>query len=154
MTTTGTEGRPAGRADGAETLTVRDWMTADPLTVAPDADTREARLLLHRYGIRHLPVVDDGRVIGVVSDRDVRIDQSALDDLPDRRVVERLRERRSVEAVMSSPPHVIEPDEPIAEAARRMLSRRISALPVVEDDLLVGVVTTTDCLLALLDSPA
>lgn len=152
--TTQAEVTTDGRAERPESLAVRDWMSADPLTVSPDADTRDARVLLHRYGIRHLPVVDDDRVVGMISDRDVRIDQSALDDLPDARVVERLRARRSVEAVMSSPPHVIGPDDSIAEAARRMLSRRISALPVVEDDVLVGMLTTTDCLLALLDSPA
>jgi acetoin utilization protein AcuB len=114
-------------------MRVGDWMSPDPLTVTPSTPVREARGLLHRYGIRHLPVVD--RVVGVVSDRDVR---------GDRRVDAEVAE------TMSSPPHVIHVDDPIEAAARAMLSRHISALPVLEDDRLVGIITTTDCLLAYL----
>lgn len=132
-------------------MRVKSWMTADPIVVTPDTEVREARRLLHQNGIRHLPVVDDGRLVGMVSDRDVRIDDRSLRRLA---ALERLEaavgEGKPVEAVMSSPPHVVGPDEPVATAARVLLSRRISALPVVEDGALVGILTTTDCLLALL----
>ena len=138
------------------TAQVRDWMTSDPLTVTPDTELMEARALLEEHGFRHLPVVDGDRLVGMVSDRDVRIDQGDLERLDDEHLLARIRSRRSVEAVMSSPVHVVEPDAPISEAARLMLSRRVSALPVVDElgdegATLVGVVTTTDCLLALLD---
>lgn len=132
-------------------MRVRDWMSPDPVTVTPSNDAREARRLLHRYGIRHLPVVDGERVVGMVSDRDVRVDEFSLAHIPVQERDEQLDAGPQVEAVMSSPAHVIGPDEPIEAAARLMLSRRISALPVVDSDgALLGVITSTDCLLALL----
>ena len=90
---------------------------------------------MHTYGIRHLPVVVHGRVLGMISDRDVR------GAMPGRTVAD----------VMSSPAHVVRPDDTIETAARLMLSRHISALPVVDaGGQLTGMITTTDCLLASL----
>lgn len=132
-------------------MRVRDWMNTDPIVVGPATEVREARHLLHHYGIRHLPVVDDGRLVGIVSDRDVRIDDRSLHQLA---ALERLDqaagEGKPVEAVMSTAPQVVDGDQPVAAAARLMLSRRISGLPVVDDGVLVGIITTTDCMLALL----
>lgn len=130
---------------------VRDWMNTDPILVGPATEVREARSLLHQNGIRHLPVVDEGRLVGIVSDRDVRIDDRSLRQLTAlERVGQAAGEGKPVEAVMSPGPHVIGGDEPVAAAARMMLSRRVSALPVVDDGVLVGIITTTDCMLALL----
>lgn len=132
-------------------MRVRDWMSLDPVTVTPATDAREARRLLHRYGIRHLPVVDGRRVIGMVSDRDVRVDEFSLAHVPAEDRDELFEAGPRIEAVMSSPAHVIAPDEPIEAAARLLLSRRISSLPVVDaDGALMGIITSTDCLLALL----
>lgn len=139
-------------------MLVRDWMSPDPVTVTPSTPVEEARHLLRRYGVRHLPVVGaDGRLVGVVSDRDVAVDEAALQQALSRlaelsRVVlsEAAGTDRTVATVMSSPPQIIGPDEPVEAAARLMLSRCISALPVVANDELVGVITTTDCLLASL----
>lgn len=132
-------------------MRVRDWMNTDPIVVAPTTEVREARRLLHHYGIRHLPVVDDDRLVGIISDRDVRIDDRSLHQLAAlERLGQVLGEDKPVEAVMSPAPQVIAADEPVAAAARLMLSRRISALPVMDDGALVGIITTTDCMLALL----
>lgn len=131
---------------------VDDWMTPDPVTVSPGETIEDARGLLRHYGIRHLPVVDGhGRVLGVISDRDVRVDDERLrrlSHLP--QVAEALGAERLVEDVMSSPPHNTAPDASVDEAARLMMSNRIHALPVVDEGRLVGVITTTDCLLASL----
>jgi acetoin utilization protein AcuB len=133
-------------------VAVHEWMSPDPVTVAPDTDVREARRLLQRYGVRHLPVVRGGRLVGIVSDRDVRLEQAALEALDDRRLVALVRGERDVSEVMTAAVHTISPDGSVTEAARTMLSRRISALPVVDDGgRLLGVITSTDCLLALLD---
>ncbi|HUH08614.1 MAG TPA: CBS domain-containing protein [Egibacteraceae bacterium] len=139
-------------------MRVRDWMSPDPITVTPFTDVAEARRLLHRYGIRHLPVVDHGRVAGIISDRDVQITDAALDEMvrrtsaPGRAVPgEAVGEGVSVGTVMSSPAHMISDGESVEAASRLMLSRRISALPVIGDDGdLLGIITTTDCLLASL----
>jgi acetoin utilization protein AcuB len=114
-------------------MRVGDWMSPDPLTVTPDSTVEEARELLHRYGIRHLPVVDGDAVVGFLSDRDVRGGRGG-----------------EVAEAMNTPVHVIDIDGSIEAAARLMLSRHISALPVLEEGRLVGIVTTTDCLLAYL----
>ncbi len=127
---------------------VRDWMSPDPVTAGLDTEVREARRLLSYYGIRHLPVVDRDRVVGMISDRDVRVDEKVLTRLL---AGDTQSESRTVEAVMSAPVHTVGPDEDIEAAARLILSRRISALPVVDvDSSLLGLITTTDCLLASL----
>ncbi len=125
-------------------MRVREWMSPDPVTVAPSTSVDEARHLLDTYGVRHLPVVDHGRVVGMISDRDVRLAHRALATAPAD------REQVDVAAVMSTPVHVVDADAEIEQAARLMLSRRISALPVLDNGELVGLVTTTDCLLASL----
>ena len=119
-------------------MRVSDWMSPDPMSTAPGVTAADAGRLMHTYGIRHLPVVLHDRVIGMVSDRDVR------GAMPGRTVAD----------IMSTPAHVVRPNDTIEAAARLMLSRHISALPVVDvSGHLIGMVTTTDCLLASL-SPA
>ena len=116
-------------------MLVASWMSPDPVSTVPGATAAAAGRVMHTYGIRHLPVVMKGRVVGMLSDRDVR---SALPG-------------RQVGDVMSAPPQTASPDDTIEAAARLMLSRHISALPVVDfDGRLVGMITTTDCLLASL----
>lgn len=137
-------------------MKVRDWMSPDPVSLAPDATVAEARQHMEAQGFRHLPVVDDDRLIGIVSDRDVAIGTEALRDAVRRHdVVTLLDDERPLEAVMSGSPHVIGPDADVSEAARVLVSRRISALPVVDGDAqLVGIITSVDCLLATLRQTA
>jgi acetoin utilization protein AcuB len=143
---------PRARDEEGREMKLREWMSPDPVTVGPMTTVREARRLLHYYGVRHLPVVSNDGVVGMISDRDVRIDDSALSQLgAPSQVSTVLGSSKLVEDVMSSPAYVIGVDETVEAAARLMLSRRISALPVVDaENHLVGVVTTTDCLLASL----
>lgn len=133
-------------------MSVRDWMSPDPVTISGDTTVQEARRLLDYYGIRHLLVVDADRLVGVISDRDVRIDEKSLRKaITDGTVATLVDDRRTADAIMSSPAQVIDIEQPVEAAARLMVSRRISALPVVEADNLVrGIITSTDCLLASL----
>jgi acetoin utilization protein AcuB len=128
-------------------------MSPDPVHVSPDAAVAEARELLEAHGFRHLPVVDNDRLIGIVSDRDIAISAAALRAAVRRHNVGALLDdERPVEAVMSSAPHVIGPDADVSEAARLLVSRHINALPVVEDGQLIGIITSVDCLLATLET--
>lgn len=130
---------PPGPAEKGTTMRVRDWMSPDPVATTPHVPAAVAEAQMERYGIRHLPVVRHGRVIGMISDRDVRSRRAADADVAD---------------IMSTPPHVIAADDTVEAAARMMLSRHINALPVVDvEGTLLGMITTTDCLLASL-SPA
>jgi acetoin utilization protein AcuB len=118
-------------------MRVAQWMTQDVATTTPDVPAAEAGHAMHAAGVRHLPVMTGSRVVGMVSDRDVR---GALPG-------------RAVREVMSAPAYVVKPEQTIEAAARLMLSRHISCVPVVEeDDHLLGMLTTTDCLLAFLSS--
>lgn len=136
-------------------MQVREWMSTDPVTVSVDDTVSEARRMLDTEGVRHLPVMDDTQLVGIISDRDVAIRQAALRQAVRRHeVASLLDDERPVEAVMSADVHTVDVDTPIAEAARTLVSRRINALPVMEDGQLAGIITSTDCLLATLDALA
>lgn len=114
-------------------MRVREWMNPDPVTVAPDTAVINAARLLACHGCRYLPVVDADRVVGIVSASDLQ-DSNGL----------------PVSAVMSGPVVVARADEPVPEAARRMLDRGFEALPLVERGRFVGTLTLAGCLRALL----
>ena len=137
-------------------MTVRNWMSPDPVSVSPDATVAEARELLEAHGFRHLLVVAEDRLIGIISDRDVTISGAALREALRRHdAVALLDDDRPVESVMSSAPHVIGPEAEISEAARLLVSRHINALPVVDiDGSVIGIITSVDCLLATLEQSA
>ncbi|HUH07113.1 MAG TPA: CBS domain-containing protein [Egibacteraceae bacterium] len=135
-------------------MKVRDWMTPDPVTVTLRTSVLSARRLVHLYGIRHLPVVAEGaRVVGMVSDRELLTNDPLIAQALSTLQSDLLSGRyRQVEAVMASPVPTANADEPIAAAADLMLQERIAALPVLDRGRLVGILTTTDCLRALLAS--
>jgi len=101
-------------------------------------------------GFRHLPIVDGHeRLIGIVSDRDLREAAPSGATALSRQELTYLLSRLSVQDAMSSPVLTARPGEPAEAAAIRMRENKIGALPVVENDRLVGIVTTDDMLDAL-----
>jgi len=96
--------------------------------------------------VRHMPVVRGGKLVGVVSDRDLL--RASLSHVVERRAEERRAFLSEIEIsqVMTSEPILIDPDEGVLQAAKRMAENKISCLPVVEDEILVGLVTETDLL--------
>ena len=128
---------------------VRDWMVPDPIIVSPQATVADAVVLLEAHRIRHLPVMDVDRLVGMITDRDVRLASMPRARMEPAQPDALLRLIR-VEQVMSPDPTTAAPDMPIAEAARLMLERRYGGLPVVDDGRLVGIITQGDLLKALL----
>lgn len=128
---------------------VRDWMAQNPVTVGPKAPVAQANTLLEAHRIRHLPVVDGDRLVGIITDRDVRLasmPRPRLESPHSNALLQLIR----VEQVMTPNPRTVSPDRPIAEAAALMLEHRYGGLPVVADGQLVGIVTQTDLLKALI----
>lgn len=129
---------------------VKDWMVPNPITIGLKATVAEAEGLLEAHHIRHLPVMDGNRLVGIISDRDVR-----LASMPRPRKESNHRDALlqliRVEQVMTRDPVAVAPHAPIQRAARLMLERRFGALPVVDGGELVGIISQGDLLKALLD---
>jgi acetoin utilization protein AcuB len=96
--------------------------------------------------VRHMPVVRAGRLVGVVSERDLL--RASLSNLTELASEERRAFLHVVEIarVMSSPPIVVDADASVEEAARKMAEHKIGCLPVLENEHLLGLVTETDVL--------
>ena len=127
---------------------VRRWMSKNPETVSPTTDLIDAYERMRQHRIRHLPVVSDGLLVGIISDRDLR---HAL-PVPSRKG-EAIPYGKNlfdtpVERLMTATPLTTDPDATIAEAAQILCRNKVSALPVVEHGKLVGIVTSEDLLWA------
>jgi acetoin utilization protein AcuB len=135
-----------------EEPTVAHLMTPSPIvTVEADAPLAVARAALHEAGVRHAPVLADGRLVGVLSDRDLLAAQESI--VP--HGVEAPEEpRRIVVDVMSATPLTALADERAADAGRRLLQRKIDFMPVLRGDRIVGVLSVSDYLMYLLSQPA
>jgi acetoin utilization protein AcuB len=124
-------------------MLIREVMHPDPVTVSSGTKLNEAYRIMVYQNIRHLPVMDDDIIVGIVTDRDLRLATSRLTENPFD--VETL-----IEKVMSRPVQTTHPSDPIEIATRTMRELKIGCLPVVEDNKLVGIVTGMDLLDALL----
>ena len=131
-------------------MQVSRFMTRRPVTVAPEASIDEAIALMERHGFRHLPVARGAEVLGMLSDRDVRLGTGgqALASLG---VPEESGLPRRVDQIMRAPVVCVEEHERGPTAARRMIEQRIGALPVLESGRLVGIVTETNLVSAFRD---
>ena len=120
-------------SDAAEIRVAR--IMVKPVVIAsPSKSVAAARRVMREWGIRHLPVLDEEKLlVGIVSERDLR----------DAREVTPLKE------LMRSPVHVLSPDTSLLQAIRVFRRRRIGAMPVLEGRELVGIVSVVDVLSAL-----
>jgi CBS domain-containing protein len=145
-------------------MRVEDMMTTEVRTVEPQTSLKDVARVLAELGISGLPVVDGGRVVGVVSEADILMKERGVN--PARHglvgllfsegvdVGEKLRALTAGEA-MTAPAITITPGRPVSEAAGRMIDASINRLPVVTDDgALVGIVTRADLVRAFVRSDA
>ena len=124
-------------------MLINEVMKTDPVTVSTGTKLNEAYRLMHDKGIRHLPVMDGDKLVGVVTDRDLRLATSKLAERP-------FNPDAEISKVMSHPVSTTSPNDPIERATQMMRELKIGCLPVVEEMKLVGIVTVTDLLDALL----
>lgn len=130
-------------------MRVRDLMTAKPITVDPETPMLEARQRMVEERIRHLIVVEEDRVVGIVTDRDIRLNLPSPATSLSVWELNFLLAKLTVGGVMSTGVLVVDPDRPIAEAARIMMEHKIGALPVVHEGRLIGIVTESDFVRAM-----
>lgn len=126
-------------------------MTANPFTVGPDNTLPEAMALMDKHKIRHLPVLDGGRVVGVLSQGDIDAAGPSRATTFSAGEVNYLLNKLKVSKVMTRDPLTIAPDALIEEAALAMRDNKIEMLPVVEGTRLVGVITESAILDAFID---
>jgi acetoin utilization protein AcuB len=121
---------------------VREYMTAAPHTIAPTSSLSRAVKIMRDHQVRHLPVVDHERVVGVLSQRDILI----MESLPGVNPTEVRVEEAMVQDVFTAAP-----DTPIGEVVETMIERRLGSTIVSDGEHVLGVFTTTDALRALHD---
>lgn len=132
---------------------VSRWMSSKVRALKPDDLLVDAFEIMREYRIRHVPVLDKGKLVGIVSDRDVRQAMPSRDE----------RYKGSAEfgkALMETPlskcmskkPQVVSSDASIQEASEIICREKIGALPVVDDGKLAGIITAEDLLWAYLDN--
>ena len=126
-------------------------MTCDPVCVRPADSLRVAVERMRERNCRRLPVVDDGKLVGIVTDRDVRLALNSPFVLRERRQDQELLDRVVLAECMTPDPVTLPPDASVVDAAHLMRDRKFGGVPILDGDRLVGIVTVTDLLTCLID---
>lgn len=127
-------------------MLVKEWMTANPTTVLPRTPVMEAMQYLRDGGFRRLPVVEDGKLVGIVTDRDLKEATPSGSSTLSVYELNYLLSKLTVGDVMIADVLKVAPDDPIEQAALLMEEHKVAGLPVVEDSAVVGILTITDML--------
>lgn len=127
-------------------VTVNDLMTVIPNSVAPDTPMRTVIGIMKSEGCRQLPVLERGKLIGIITDRDVRLIMNSPIVLHGRWQDEELIDNITAEGCMTPNPITVTPNTPAYRAAEMLSIYKFGGLPVLENDNLVGIITVTDFL--------
>ncbi len=132
-------------------MLVKDCMTRHPIMISPETPASEAQKLMAEHGIRHLPVCGDGkRLAGLVTRSCFAINTDLLGSLDIWEISRRLADVRVAQLMIAGPKVVtVTPDRTVERAASMLNESRIGCLPVIEDDMVVGIITESDLMNAL-----
>lgn len=128
---------------------VGGWMTDNPVTLTPERPVIAVYALMAEHEIRHVPVVEDGRLVGLISDR----------DLHQATPLGRARKPGDIAHLFTTPVSeimtkegfvTVDPQTTLGEAAKRLVDANVHSLPVLDGDRLVGILTTHDILRAVM----
>jgi acetoin utilization protein AcuB len=125
-------------------MLVSDFMTTEVTSLQENDTLLDAAMVFVRSPFRHLPVLRDMKVVGIISERDVKQFAPSLLSRTTAEEYNQIMETTPISRVMIKSPVTLRPDQPIFEAAHLLYSKRIGCMPVVENDELVGIITTTD----------
>ena len=134
--------------------TVRDYMVSEVETLAPDDSLETAVMLERRFRIRHIPILENGELVGMVTDRDLKRALPSPVSGTDQQTFERVVQTTRLGQIMTRSPMTISPAAPLRDAVQILCEQKFGAIPVVENGKLVGIITGVDVLrafLALLD---
>jgi len=131
-------------------MLVKNWMSKEVISVDASEAMKDANQLLREHKIRMLPVMDKGKLVGVVTDRDLKrasaSDANALDVYELLYLLSKIRVRE----IMTQDPVTVPPDFTVEETAEILLKHKISGVPVVDSDAVVGVITQSDIFRAMI----
>jgi acetoin utilization protein AcuB len=130
-------------------MKVSKYMTQKLITASPEMSVKDAFLIMRRHRVRHLPVVDGDKLVGIISDRDLRRPKWA-DTVDDWTSYYQIDDHIAVRDVMTAKPEVLRTYDKILKAVSIFRERRYGALPVLDKSGdLVGILSAQDLLLAL-----
>ncbi len=122
--------------------TIQKYMTMTPHTIGSDQTIANAASIMAEHRVRHLPVLRGGRLLGVLSDRDIKLIETFKD-------VEATK--LTVEEAMTEQPYTVSPEAPLDEVVRTMAEKKYGSAVVVQNQKVVGIFTTVDACQALAD---
>jgi acetoin utilization protein AcuB len=130
---------------GEKKLTVGDWMTPHPITIEESASVIEAIHLLKEHGIRRLPVMKKGKLVGLVTEKMLAAYTPGKATTLDQWELHGLLDRTPVKTAMNAEPYKVHPETPLAEAVQLLHDKKLNGVLVVDDHgALAGVFTNTN----------
>lgn len=123
---------------------VRDWMTANPVTIGPKTSLHDAHALMKEKRVRRLLVVEDDRLVGIVTLGDVREAEPSSATSLSIFELHYLLAKLTIDEIMTKDPLTVAADAIIRDAAKLMMDQKIGGLPVVDGSALVGIITESD----------
>jgi len=134
-------------------MLVANWMSKDVVTITPERSMMKASKLMKDKGISRVPVVDDnGKILGIISDRDIKDASPSKATTLDMHELYYLLSEIKIDAIMTKKVATIRADETVEKAAVLMLEGNFGGLPVVDDNgMVVGIITDTDIFKVLVE---
>ncbi len=133
-------------------MLVKDWMTKDPVTITDETSMMKAIHMMKERRFRRLPVLHEGKLVGLVTDRDLKEASPSKATTLDVHELYYLLAELQIKEIMSRNPVTVSPEDTVERAAQVMLEKTISGLPVVDDrGHLVGIITQSDVFKAFID---
>ena len=133
-------------------MLVKEWMSKDPVTINDDTSMMKAIHLMKQNRFRRLPVLHEGRLVGIVSDRDLKEASPSKATTLDVHELYYLLAELQVKDIMTLDPVTVSPDDTVEHASKLILENTISGLPVVDDQgKVVGILTQSDVFRAFME---
>jgi acetoin utilization protein AcuB len=132
-------------------MVVRSRMTSNPYIISPDATIAEALEIMRKNNIRRLPVVKNKRLVGIVTEREMQEVSPSKATTLSVFELNYLLSKTKVSQVMTKNVITVSPDSLLEEAAVLLRDNRVGALPVIQDDKVVGIITETNIFDAFID---